>query len=258
MPLPSSLSCHRTTVQVKTHAQVELKKLDDGIDIFEELDTYLREKRCDEDKDCETSYAENEENLQVIPKDDGIDFDETPKKISKKNTAKEKKSTKKEQKKTPKQTTDKVEVDPLFVLSPGTAAKHNAKTPVVSNKSHGKSRAARGHSSVSFTTSSSVTMTASSYRASLPYQHITGSVGFNPVTMTGTLPPSFFHFPLPPLPKISHAPVAPAVQRTEPYNMGTLPSGNFFGLYEAADALLGLSASEIPSSSFDSFASNRG
>ncbi|KAG7340172.1 Myb-like DNA-binding protein [Nitzschia inconspicua] len=41
----------RTTVQVKTHAQVELKKLDNGFNIFEELDEYLKEENEDEEAD---------------------------------------------------------------------------------------------------------------------------------------------------------------------------------------------------------------
>ena len=232
MPNFSSLPLHRTTIQVKTHAQVELKKLDDGINIFEELDGYQAGESPQENDDLKTLSAENTENLHAILDDDAVVVDETPKKTSSKKTPKKKTSTKKKKSpkekpekvqvgpqfvlsprssavqntktpvmskkmKSPKAKPYKVQVDPQFVLSPRSAAVHNAKTPVMSNKSNVRSSTARRPSSVSFSTSSSMTNTVPTYRESLPYQPITGSAGFHPLAMTGTLPPSFFHFPLP-------------------------------------------------------------
>ncbi|KAL3912344.1 MAG: hypothetical protein SGARI_001207 [Bacillariaceae sp.] len=216
--------------------------------------------------DCQPEYDENDENKNIVPEDKAVAVDETPKKISRKKTPKKKSSSKK--KKPPKQKKDKVEIDPSFVVTPRTAAKHNAKTPVMSNKGSGNysnwsrgrsSRSASKHSAETPVMSnkgygySTATRRPSSVSFTTSSSHITGSLGFDPLTMAGTLPPSFFHFPLPPLPRASTVPVASAVQRTVPYNMG---NGSVFGLYEAAKALLDLSdISGAPSSSFDRFAS---
>ena len=253
MPLPSVLPlCNRNTIQVKTHAQVELSKLDKGVDIFEPLDLYLQEEKDFVDEGGESVPSDSDENFQITDEDDVFDFDQALKKTPKKNTKtpEKKKSAKKSAKKTPKEKTGKVQVDPVFVVTPRTAAKHNAKTPVISNKSASSAVAKKSTRSVTSKAISAAKM-AATYPRVLPYQPTTRSVGFHPMTMTGTLPPTFFHFPLPPLPKVSAPPAGPSRQGPGACKMG-------FGLYEAASALLDLSgACHTRSGSLDAFASYR-
>ncbi|KAL3928331.1 MAG: hypothetical protein SGARI_005066, partial [Bacillariaceae sp.] len=109
---------------------------------------YLQDEGSDGATDYQPEYDENDENKNIVPKDKAVAVDVTPKKISPKKTPTQKKSSKKKKKKTPKQKGDKVEVDPDFVVTPRTAAKHNAKTPVMSNKGSGYySNSSRGRSS---------------------------------------------------------------------------------------------------------------
>jgi hypothetical protein len=222
----------RTTVQVKTHAQVELKKLDSGIDIFQELDEFLREEGNKGTDNTGIGLAENDENLEVVFADVDDNIVEASTKMFKKKAPKKKNP---EKKKLPKQKTPGAKIDPTFLLSPASAPMQNDKTPVVSNKS-----AFVGGPPLSFTTSSSVTMATSTFRHYLPHQRVADSIGFHPMmtAMTGTLPSSFFQFPLPPLP--TTAPACGMSTAGHPKGCMTETTGRFFGVYEAANALLGL------------------
>lgn len=209
---------------MKTHAQVELSKLDNGVDIFEELDEFLLEME-------EEDELENE-----------VPYDDEKKKAPKRKTPKQKTP---KNKKTPKAAK---RVASSFILSPVDLTKNNDKTPVISNRSS----TVPCPPTLSFSSSSSVitsTMTTSTFGHFLPRHHLARSMGASGFQSLSAAPtdgrPSSYHLPLNVAASQQAPNAAPTVYPSRYVAMlnGVAPTGSIFGIYEAANALLFLSTS---------------
>jgi hypothetical protein len=212
-------SPNRTTVQVKTHAQVELKKLDGGFNIFEELDDYLQEENGEADALEEDASSSGEENFKenLEPK--------TPRHRFKGKTKR------------------------LCYIRETKKPARSPATPIASNRSASSYSAVVAPSSMlAFSSSSSITtttLTASSL-ARLPHRHLSRArIALHPL-----LAPSrgFLSTMLP----ISYPGVEGAsfqfsgirhpTASLESSFLAPSPKGSGFGAFEAANTLLGLSA----------------
>jgi hypothetical protein len=225
---------HRTTVQVKTHAQVELKKLDGGFNIFDELDEFLGEQN-------EGTQDREEEEEQ----DEGFSVNENIYETPKRKC---------------------IRRQPKKKVVPPTSPCWSPSTPIASNKSSVKATVAPTPPAfLTFSSSSSMTTTlaASALARHPPHQwsHPMTRLALHPLlTSAGAFPSSLF--------PLSHQTMAgvsfPFSNFQHPVSsstsslFATSPYGATFGAFEAANALLGLSTSadggNVPADEVGAFA----
>lgn len=197
---------------MKTHAQVELKKLDDGHNIFDELDQFLKEK--EEQKQQQRKQTKDASEIAVSG---DVYTYQTPKRKGAHRQIKR---------------------------------SHDVpSTPVVSNKRTIEPTAAPP-TLFAFSSSSSVTTTTLTMASALgshspnEWSHTVTQLAIHPLRSSGTsIPPLMLPFSQHAIPGVSfpfsstwHSGMA---LEGGPYALS--PSGTSFGTLEAASALLGLS-----------------